>query len=263
MRRVTDDALLARYDEEVRAHPQTDAAGYEHAWDGPVFRLTGPTAVAQDNAVLLTRFGPHDDVDAAIARQRAHFAARGHAFEWKLYAHDRPADLAARLAARGFVAGPPETLAVLDVEAFRPTPSPRGVDLVPLSGDGWARIVDLNVAVYGDRAHAEWLARALVDEDRTGTLTGWAAVAGDLVVSAAWARFPAASPSFGSLWGGATLPAWRGRGVYSALVARRVEDARARGRRWLAVDCSEHSLPILVRRGFRPLAVTTPWVWTA
>jgi hypothetical protein len=46
-------------------------------------------------------------LDRLIARQRDYFQARGEGVEWKVRARDRPADLAERLAAAGFV---PEVL---------------------------------------------------------------------------------------------------------------------------------------------------------
>jgi hypothetical protein len=45
-------------------------------------------------------------------------------------------------------------------------------------------------------------------------------------------------------------------------VGARVAEAQGRGCRWLTVDCSPMSLPILVRCGFTPLARTTPYIWT-
>ena len=65
---------------------------------------------------------------------------------------------------------------------------------------------------------------------------------------------------FASLWGGGTVPAWRGRGVFRALVAHRAALAAARGCRYLQVDASDDSRPILQRLGFVQLAVTTPFV---
>ena len=67
---------------------------------------------------------------------------------------------------------------------------------------------------------------------------------------------------FASLWGGGTLPAWRGRGIYRALVAYRAGLAARRGYRYLTVDASADSEPILRRLGFRCLARTTPYHWT-
>jgi GNAT superfamily N-acetyltransferase len=64
---------------------------------------------------------------------------------------------------------------------------------------------------------------------------------------------------FASLWGGGTLPAWRGRGVFRSLVAYRAALASARGFRYLQVDASSDSQPILRRLGFVELATTTPF----
>jgi hypothetical protein len=54
-----------------------------------------------------------------------------------------------------------------------------------------------------------------------------------------------------TLFGGATLPAARGRGAYRALVAARWEDAVARGTPVLVTQAGAQSRPILARLGFR------------
>ncbi|HEX6921630.1 MAG TPA: GNAT family N-acetyltransferase, partial [Actinomycetes bacterium] len=66
---------------------------------------------------------------------------------------------------------------------------------------------------------------------------------------------------FASLWGGSTLAEWRGRGIYKALVSRRADEAAERGFRYLQVDASDDSRPILERLGLRKLTTTTPYVW--
>lgn len=65
---------------------------------------------------------------------------------------------------------------------------------------------------------------------------------------------------FAGLWGGGTVPEWRGRGLYRALVARRARVAAERGYRYLRVDASDMSRPILARLGFTQLSTTTPYV---
>jgi GNAT superfamily N-acetyltransferase len=67
---------------------------------------------------------------------------------------------------------------------------------------------------------------------------------------------------FAGLWGGGTVEAWRGRGIYRALVAHRAQVAAARGYHYLQVDASSQSRPILERLGFAPLTTTTPYVYT-
>lgn len=261
---VTDvDALRALYDAEVRARPQASDPAYDLAWDGPVLRLTGPSARPHDNGVLFHRLEAGDEADAAIAAQVAHFRGLGHAFEWKHYEHDRPSDLTARLAAAGFVAEPAETLVVLDLERFEPPGRPlEGVTIREVGPRGLDGVLALNASVYGDPAGARWLVDSLAAEMTAApdALRVWVAEAGGEAVSAGWLRTPEGT-AFGSLWGGATRPGWLRRGLYSQLVAVRVAAAREAGRRWLAVDCSPDSLPILLRRGFERVATTTPWVW--
>jgi len=84
---------------------------------------------------------------------------------------------------------------------------------------------------------------------------------GDLVVSAGWVRFPSGT-EFATFWGGATHPDWRGRGIYRALVAYRARLAAERGCRYIEVDASDNSNPILQRLGFVPVTTTTPYVWS-
>jgi hypothetical protein len=52
----------------------------------------------------------------------------------------------------------------------------------------------------------------------------------------------------------------RGQGIYRALIAYRARLAAGRGYRYLYVDASPDSQPILARPGFSHLARTTPYV---
>ncbi len=52
------------------------------------------------------------------------------------------------------------------------------------------------------------------------------------------------------------------RGIYRALVAERAQRARQRGFRYLQVDASDESRPILERLGFIAVTTTTPFTWT-
>ncbi len=54
---------------------------------------------------------------------------------------------------------------------------------------------------------------------------------------------------------------WRGRGLYRALIAFRARIAAERGYRYLQVDASDQSRPILERLGFVALTTTTPYVY--
>ena len=56
------------------------------------------------------------NVDAIIESEIAYFESLGLDFEWKAYDYDTPADLLARLTARGFEVEDPEAVMVLDLE---------------------------------------------------------------------------------------------------------------------------------------------------
>src|SRR4051812_13083802 len=104
----------------------------------------------------------------------------------------------------------------------------------------------------------------MLEAERTANPDGSGIVvaeAGDAIVCAGWVRFESGT-EFATLWGGATLAAWRGRGIYRATVAHRATLAAARGFTYLQVDASSESRPILERLGFVPVTTTTPYIWS-
>lgn len=78
----------------------------------------------------------------------------------------------------------------------------------------------------------------------------------------AWVYFPKHS-QFASLWGGSTVSGFRRQGLYTALLAVRAQEASARGVRYLTVDASDMSRPILEKFGFEVIAHAYPCKWTA
>jgi predicted GNAT family acetyltransferase len=79
-------------------------------------------------------------------------------------------------------------------------------------------------------------------------------------VATSWLRLHRGT-SFASCWGGATLSAWRGRGLYTALVEHHAATARAGGARLLLADANANSRPVLERIGFRALVGVQGFVW--
>jgi hypothetical protein len=90
------------------------------------------------------------------------------------------------------------------------------------------------------------------------TVAAVVALAGEKPIAAGRVEFHLGT-QFASLWGGGTLRAWRGRGVFRSLVAHRATLASVGGFRYLQVDASPDSRPILERLGFVELATTTPF----
>ncbi|SEG63086.1 Acetyltransferase (GNAT) family protein [Actinacidiphila yanglinensis] len=200
--------------------------------------------------------------DRAIAAQRDWLASpegKGREFEWKLYSYDGPADLGERLVAAGFTAEPPETLMVAEVAALPKEPRlPEGVRLETVTdAAGVERVASVHEQAFG--RSADRLRKGLLAHLGDPGMRITVAMAGDRPVCGARMEFHPGT-EFASLWGGGTLEEWRGRGIYRALVAHRAGVAAARGCRYLQVDASDQSRPILERLGFAALAVTTPYV---
>jgi GNAT superfamily N-acetyltransferase len=202
------------------------------------------------------------ELDELIARQVRIFSERGESFEWKLHGHDRPADLPDRLRAAGLVPEETETVVISRAEAVASEPSlPDGVVIHELREPGdFARLVQLDESMSHE--DHSWI-DALADEraaDPQG-LSIFVAEAGGRTVCDGWVRFPSGT-EFATFWGGFTLPAWRRRGIYRALVAHRAKLAAERGRRYIEVDASDDSRSILERLGFVAVTTTTPYVWS-
>lgn len=246
-------AVLAVYDAE-RADPVADA-GYRVQRVGPLVRMIG-----RGHHFIL--YAQLDAVDGprVVAEQAAEFRGLNEEVEWKVCAHDRPAELPGWLAAAGFVANPPETLMVYDLAGpLPPAPAVPGLEIRQVhDGAGVEDAEKVAVAAFGRsdgsvHDHAD----GRLDDPTLGLFVAY--LRGE-PISSGRVEMPAGR-SFASLWGGGTVPAHRGAGAYRALVAVRAELARSRGFRYLTVDARDStSRPILERLGFEPLTGLTGWV---
>ncbi|GGO54560.1 hypothetical protein GCM10012287_43790 [Streptomyces daqingensis] len=256
------DAVLAAYDDEMRRNAPADGPGVRVEQVGGVVRQSGVAADWPGWTGVLWSDLDEETADGAIAEQIAYFAARGLEFEWKLYAHDRPGDLASRLLAAGFTQGEDETLMVAESSALRTDVElPRGVRLREAADAAGVRLMaDVHAAAF-DADDPGFRARLEAQfADNPGALAAVVAMADDEPVCAARLELPPGA-SFAGLWGGGTVPEWRGRGLYRALVAYRAGVAVRRGYRYLQVDASSDSRPILRRLGFTALTTTTPYTY--
>jgi GNAT superfamily N-acetyltransferase len=260
---IDPGTLLAAYDAQLRPDvpdPLPDGVTVER--DGPLVRVRG---LSGGGFLTYADLGGlrGADLDALIGRQRDLFARAGERVEWKTYGHDEPADLTDRLRVAGFQPEEPETVVIGPVAALAGAMPvlPDGVRLREVRGRAdLDRVVAMEEQVWGEPRG--WLADGLERElaaDPT-SLTVVAAEAGDEVVSAGWVRYVRGT-AFATLWGGSTLPAWRRRGIYQALVTYRARLADARGHTLLQVDASADSRPILARLGFVAVTTTTPYVF--
>src|SRR3954452_8905617 len=251
-------ALLAAFDEQIRRHPIADALdGYVEYEEKVIRRIGGADGW---NGVTWSALSD-SNADAVIAAQIGRFQELGRSWEWKHYSYDEPADLSARLLAAGFTRDPDETLLVAEIANLElQVPPPAGVQVrTVVDAAGVAAAVSVLDEVFDDDHSG--LGRALLSAlgRRSSSVVAAVAVAGDTPIATGRVEFHTGT-DFASLWGGATVSAWRGRGVFRSLVAHRAALASARGFRYLQVDALPASRPILERLGFVALATTTPFV---
>ncbi|GAA4587857.1 GNAT family N-acetyltransferase [Planotetraspora phitsanulokensis] len=256
---MNNDDVLATFDTQMRRNARPDSPGARVDRTETTTRQTG--GESGWNGVLWSALDA-ESADAAIAEQVEHFAGLGLEFEWKLYSHDLPHDLPERLLAAGFTAEPQEAVMVAEAgELSTAVAPPEGITLREVTDEAG---VDL-MAIVHDQAFdtdGSRIRRQLLEQltEAPDTVVAVVAMAGDVPVSSARSEFIPGT-DFAGLWGGGTVEAWRGRGIYRALIAYRARIALERGYRYLQVDASDQSAPILARLGFAQLSTTTPYVY--
>jgi ribosomal protein S18 acetylase RimI-like enzyme len=185
-----------------------------------------------------------DELDEVRAEIHAAVRARDRtACTWEVGSSATPPDLVDRLLALGLVhdddpyvvgmvlTDPPAQAPPDGVEVRRITTLEEAVTAAQIAGVAFGSDVPLPTAFEPSEHSLRYL--AYVDGEPVAQ------------ASAAFSEHGA------TLFGGATLPAARGRGAYRALVAARWEDAVARGTPVLVTQAGAQSRPILARLGFR------------
>ena len=204
-----------------------------------------------------------ENADQVIEEQIADFERLGLEFEWKLYDHDQPPDLRERLVAHGFAIEEAEALMVLDLAQISEAllqPVTHDIRRITDPEQIYEAVIAVKEEIGQEEQgrHAEELTQELrMDGEHISFYAGYA---DDRPVCSAWIRFNETG-SFASLWGGSTLPAHRKHGFYTALVAVRAQEAIQRGYRFLTIDASPMSRPIVARHGFQLLTFTHPCKW--
>jgi GNAT superfamily N-acetyltransferase len=222
----------------------------------PDFPIPGP------NSASWIRCEP-DEVDDVISEARATFTARNLPLMWVLDPDTQPSDFATRLAAHGFHPDPrgeEVSVMVLPAGATLEAPVVPGLEL----HDGLADLAAFRAA---DAVAAEAFMSAQMGDDPdlvatqerrrvNGVASGnlrllLATVHGEPAGAGSVSLFP---PRGATINGGSVRPAFRGQGVYRALVAARLEVARREGAAGLVVWAGSMSKPILSRLGFQSVS---------
>jgi GNAT superfamily N-acetyltransferase len=194
------------------------------------------------------------DIDRALSRLRE---LPEHA-EWKLYGHDPP-HIRDRLREAGMEPDEEESVLVAEASSI---PRPEVEVAVARTPELVGAFAELADRVFGDPMPGirATMLRALEKDEPTMLAT--VVLRDGVAVSGGRIDLPRQG-EFAGMFGGVTLPEFRGRGFYRATVAERARLARDRGFRWLYVDALPTSRPILERLGFTQITTTTPWTWPA
>ncbi|MCG7495310.1 GNAT family N-acetyltransferase [Vibrio sp. Of7-15] len=246
---------LYNYYERKQCHMK----GFEAKLTCGVTRYVSNTKDA--NFITYHNFSNDDDLAEIIQSQVDAYKKEGKNFEWKVFDTDKPSTLGRYLMDAGFEPGEDEAFMVLDLDSASENlyKKPKHIRI--------ERVRDperLNVA-FGvqeqvwnqDRSeHAKQLAQQMREQPKS--LAVYIAYYGDVPACSAWINFNGDSP-FSGLWAGSTLEAYRGKGLYRSLLAARAREAKRRGIRYLTIDASPMSRPIVEQFGFEFITYTRPY----
>lgn len=190
-----------------------------------------------------------------IKEEINYFSNLGQDFEWKVYSYDKPDSLKDILVQEGFTIDEPEALMAMKLDDQHPLLiNDQHFEINEITDEaGIQDIIDLEDANW-NVPHAELGERLWRDkQNNPESLYLYGIYENGQLVSAAW-MYLETNSSFASLWGGSTLPNFRGKGYYSKLLAVRAKKAYEKGYPYLTVDASPMSRPILEKYGFLCLA---------
>ena len=256
-------ALLRIYDDQLRTDAETPGAESVHH--------LGPLRLARFAGGR--GFVSYRDLDGAdpvtvrrwVGEALDHFRSDPDVVdvEWKTRGHDVAPGLYDALVEHGFVPQDEESVMMGPAEGLTADVAlPDGVTLRQVRGEADIRAMSAAAdRAFGDPRsdrRADDLVRRVAHDPLVEL---WVAEAGGEVVCSGRLE-PVAGTEVAGVWGGATLPAWRGRGIYRALTAVRARSALRLGHRFLHSDSTEDSRPILERSGLVRVTTTTPYEWS-
>lgn len=261
-------ALLAAYDAQLRRDAEVPSALSVVAL-GPLLLATyvgGRGFITYRS--LEGEAGPAtaESVRALVAAALEHYVSQPEVgkVEWKTRGHDHAPGLHEALVGAGFEPEEAESVMVGDAALLAvDVDLPEGVTVRQVREEAEVRaMLTMQAEVFGDdaedaAAHDEEVLHRLRTRD---DLELWVAEVDGEVVSAGRLE-PVAGTDFAGIWGGATRPEHRGRGIYRALTAARARSAIRHGKRWIHSDSTEFSRPILERSGLVKVTTTTPYAW--
>jgi hypothetical protein len=214
-----------------------------------VLLCVSPTNDPHANKALLARLSS-DNVDAAIERVLEHFGSMNKCFSWIVGPSSTPGDLSERLTRRGF-----ETMLGADGLCLPDLNPPIAINdavrIVELSPDDLEPAVHISAVGFGSSVEDSRVFHEMVALSAPAVIAhvcpfrrGRSSVACGCIT-----YFP--DQPIALLCGGATLPEYRGKGIYRTMLAHRLADIRCDGIESVILLADQRtSSPICIRNGF-------------
>ena len=248
--------VLFTYDKDLRMHRMYPEARREITGDVVRFIRKAPGM----NVVSFT-FAHERDLERVIDREVEYFAPMNQPFTWKVYDHDLLPSLKGMLVSHSFVEdSDPAAVMVLDMKVTSSTLlQPVKADIRRITDPaGLKDIVHVLDTVWG--GHNTWVYDRLgLHLQIPGYLSVYAAYVEDRPASVAWTYFPRGH--FATLFAGSTIPAYRRRGLYTSLLATRLQEIHARNYPYAVVEAGSMSKPIVAKHGFQHLSTVYDYEW--
>lgn len=253
---MNTDNLLVQYDKDLRLRIAYPEARKEITKD--VVRIIRK---APGMNVVSFTFANENKLHDVIHREVEYLTPLDQPFTWKVYDHDLLPSLKDKLESHGFAPDEdPAKVMVFDVQdtssrLFQPvTADIRRIHDV----DGLKDVVEVLDKVWG--GHNTWVYDRLGGHLKIRNyLSVYVAYIEDQPASIAWTYFPRGK--FATLFAGSTLPEYRRQGLYTSLLATRVQEIHKRGYHYAVVETGEMSGPIVEKHGFRHLTTVHDFEW--
>jgi hypothetical protein len=253
---MNTNSLLVRYDKELRIRAAYPEARKEITRD--VVRIIRK---APGMNVVAFTFANEANLHDVIHREVEYLTPLNQPFTWKVYDHDLLPSLKDQLASHGFVRDDdPADVMVLDVnQASAELLQPVKTDIRRLTDvDGLKDVIYVLDKVWG--GHNTWVNERLGGHLQVpGYLSVYVAYVEKQPASIAWTYFHGGP--FATLFAGSTVEEYRNQGLYTSLLARRIQEIRERDYHYAVVETGSMSKPIVAKHGFQHLTTVHDYEW--
>lgn len=200
-------------------------------------------------------------INELIEREVAYFTKINQPFEWKVYGLDMPTDIGKRLRAKGFIKEDVESLLVCDIRNYQiDLTTPDGVVCKKATSEQMFReYLEVQSTEFpldiDEEVNQHW---TKYKNDKNCTI--YVVYLQGKPVASARINFTPDS-IFAGIWAGTTLKEYRGKGYYQMLLNYRIDEAKQRGRQYMAIDALPSSRPIVEKHGFEFITSITPYIY--